>query len=85
MRVFAVDMYYFRRLTARVPVEYILDLLKSAQSFGPNELTGSITVEQTPYFDIRDPAGFRDILVAMLEDDDKVEQYPSESLNSGQK
>lgn len=73
MRVFAVDTYYVRRLTATVPATYIHDLLQSARKIGPDELNGSITVEQTLYFDIRDPAGFRGIFVAMLEDDDKVE------------
>lgn len=78
MRVFAVDSYNIRRLTAIVPDTYIHDLLQSAKGIGPDELTSSITVEQTPYFDIRDPAGVRGILAAMLEDDDKVERGPDE-------
>ena len=76
-------MFYVRRLTAVVPATYIRILLKSAKKVGSDELVGNITVEQTPYFDIRDPAGLRGVFVALLEDDDKVEPWPYDNSDSG--
>lgn len=76
-------MFYVRRLTAVVPATYIRILLKSAKRVGTDELVGNITVEQTPYFDIRDPAGLRGAFVALLEDEDKVEPWPYDNSDAG--
>lgn len=69
---FAIDTLYVRRLTAIVPTTYIRIPRQSARKTGPDELIGHVMVEQTPYFDVRDPAGYRCVLAGMLEDDDKV-------------
>lgn len=82
MHVFAVNTFYARKLTAIFPATYMTDLLQSTKNTGPDELIDSFTVEQTPNFDVRNPAGVRGILVAMLEDDDKVERDPNEHSDS---
>ena len=82
MRVFAADSFYVRRLTAIVPATYIRILLQSTKKIGPDELIGNITVEQTPYFDIRDREGLRAVFVALFEDEDKVERGPWEDSDS---
>ncbi|MCJ1267481.1 hypothetical protein MMC22_007366 [Lobaria immixta] len=82
VRVLAADSFYVRRLTAIVPATYIRILLQSTKKIGPDELIGNITVEQTPYFDFRDPEGLRAVFVALFEDEDKVEQAPRECPNS---
>ena len=77
MRVFVFDAFHVRRLTAVVPAAYLRILLESAKKPGPDELDSSITVEQTPYYDLGDAAGFRAVLAAMLDDDERMDRSPN--------
>ncbi|MCJ1264757.1 hypothetical protein MMC22_004632 [Lobaria immixta] len=69
VRVFAVDSFLVRRLSARIPSTYIRCLLHSTENAAPDELDGEISVEQTPYFDISNAQGLEEIVAVLLEDE----------------
>lgn len=71
VRVFAVDSFSVRRLSARIPSAYICTLLQLAKKAAPDELVGEITVEQTPYFDLSNDQELESVLGTLLEDEAK--------------
>lgn len=42
----------------------------------PSELIGDVTIEQTPYFDVRKRVGIKNTMTAIFEDDDKMDPLP---------
>lgn len=86
MRVFAVDSFCVRRLSAEVSSAYVRSILECTKKIGPSQPGGGIKIDQTPYFDLRDPAGHEGVLTALLEDDNKkdpeYDTFPTSLLAS---
>lgn len=76
VRVFAVDSFSVRRLSARIPSAYICTLLQSVKKAAPDEPDGEITLEQTPYFDLSNDQELENILTVLLEDEAKRMKQP---------
>lgn len=76
VRLFAVDSFSVRRLSASIPSTYICTLLQLTKNAAPNELVGHIAIEQTPYFDLSNDHELECILAALLEDEFRRAKQP---------
>ncbi|MCJ1265271.1 hypothetical protein MMC22_005146 [Lobaria immixta] len=76
VRVFAVDSFLVRRLSARIPSAYICTLIQSVKKAAPEEPVGEITLEQTSYFDLSNDQELESILAVLFEDEAKRMKEP---------